>query len=259
MEYSSRIHIIVKDNSVWKCLTSNKLGIDFSNETDTSWYISGDFSLTEHELISVVDDLATRLDKNGVVISDTTNIDVDTYEFYVCYFGNQIRSESIFHPDKRKRMFHETSIKDVAEWINYSCLVLEDEEDKLLSKCGIWCYKNGNKKQYKNIQKQEFEEITIDLRETWKDNRANIIEHISAFDLLELRIVPDEKVNPWCIEAFFEGNSIGCLPSDVGDELVQHLMSNVNSLYGTVVEVKKLSERNKLAKSPIVKVLIKNK
>ena len=53
--------------------------------------IDGDWSVTEKELLGIVQDIARILKYKCIIVADTWNIDVDPYKFCIYSFGSEVK------------------------------------------------------------------------------------------------------------------------------------------------------------------------
>ena len=139
-QYYSRINIIVSSQQVWgRFKNEYDAGLDLASlerESITKSFVMDDeWSCTERELKNIVNRLSIRLGQDGIIIADTCDFNVDPYNYCVFYLGGRI-SES-YKKTKKCNMFHQTSIKNVTDWLKYGAFEFSDIEKKQLSKCGI--------------------------------------------------------------------------------------------------------------------------
>ena len=141
-EYYSRLHIRVSSPEVWKRFEGNHrfdlqdiIGYFpiLAKEGATSFVINN-WSWNEIELEDKVKVLKETLGQDGIVISDTNNISVDSYNYCVYYLGGRLRKKSF----NRSNMFRETNIKDIPSWLNYGGFFkISEKEATVLSRCGL--------------------------------------------------------------------------------------------------------------------------
>lgn len=143
-QYSARIHIKVATTDMWKKIQNTKYpGFDFLDRidmNDTSFVIDGEWSCQEDTLLSIVASLANSLGNEGIVIADTTNINVDPYDHCVYYLGDGVKATefSTFNDtDNLGMMFFQTDIHNIAEWLKYGKFNLSKKEKKQLKDCGV--------------------------------------------------------------------------------------------------------------------------
>ena len=136
-QYSSRIFIKVQDANDWKKLEDidvKKYGFysnPFENQTDDIFEINCDWSCYEDEMIDFIEEIAARI-PNCLIIGDTTNINVDPYDFVVYYTGNCVYSDEIDGD-----MFWETEIDNPIEWMKAADIPLNEARVEYLSKFGF--------------------------------------------------------------------------------------------------------------------------
>lgn len=141
-EYYSRLHIRVFSPEVWNKFEGNRSYdlediIDYfpklAEEGATSLVLNN-WSWNEIELEDKVKVLKETLGQDGIVISDTNNISVDSYNYCVYYLGGRLRKKSF----NRSNMFRETNIKDIPSWLNYGeFFKVSEKEEMVLSRCGL--------------------------------------------------------------------------------------------------------------------------
>ena len=177
-QYVSRIHIKVSSPDIWtKFEEEDDAGFDLadlSKTNQTSFSISGDWSCVEDELTGIVKALSKTLEQDGIIIADTTNINVDPYDFCVYYFGGYVQVECFTIWDDRKKceMFSETNIDDIAGWLSYGEFMVSSEEKEILFKHGITSI-DGH---YESFSTDLDLPSKIYLRETSFEGRDQIIE-----------------------------------------------------------------------------------
>lgn len=159
-QYCSRIHIKVKEPNIWKRF-ENKYDTIFNldnfitngcctkDENKTSFIINGDWGYTEDEIKEIVVTLSKILDKDGIIIADTTNINVDPADYCVYYFGDKVRTklyEDIDDYDDEEsdrenlgiaEMLLDTDIGDIIAWLNCADFTLSEVEKNQLKDFGF--------------------------------------------------------------------------------------------------------------------------
>lgn len=102
MQYSSRIHILVKSKDAWKKLSRIKIEkyhmpYGFTNEyccktngSIMSFCCDGGWDTGDNEVDSLAWKVFDIIGKKCIIIGDCTNISVDTNSYYVCAFGEEI-------------------------------------------------------------------------------------------------------------------------------------------------------------------------
>ena len=96
-QYYSRIHIKVSSIKVWERFEGNNdfdlqdiiSFLTFSGKEGSTSCVLDDWSWRELELEDMVKALAKVLDRDGIVIADTHNINVDRYNHCVYYLGGR--------------------------------------------------------------------------------------------------------------------------------------------------------------------------
>ena len=108
-QYYSRLHIKVSSPKIWKKFEDeDDASFDLAElaESDrTSFVIDGEWSSMENELTGIVEALAETLGPDGIIIADTTNINVDSYNYCIFYLGDRVRTVefSIYREEKKVR------------------------------------------------------------------------------------------------------------------------------------------------------------
>ena len=255
-QYYSRLHIKVSSPKVWKKFEDvDDAGFDLAKLTEknqTSFVIDGDeWSYVEDELTGIIGALAETLGPDGIIIADTTNINVDPYNYCVFYLGDGVNTDYYSSEEEKCDMHSEASIADIQEWLNYGDFYISKKEKEQLFRCGI-AVDNGNFKEFS----YDFElPPKVYLRETSFDGRQDNIENTSNGDDIYLKYAKS-KYDATRLEVMSEHGSLGYLPSDVSDKIAPFLLEGSLKFTGKVVEIVKLSERNRHAKSPIIAVHI---
>lgn len=254
-QYSSRMQIQVSSPEVWsRCAGYDGTGFDLAKlaTSDQTAFVTDELgAVNESKLERLVENLAQALGTDGIIIADTTNINVDTYEYCVFYLGGRVRTKefSLDRNAKKSDMFFETDIQNIEEWLSYGEFSVSQKERSVL-----FCFdivQTGS----------HFVEISRDiqipdwmyLRETSFANRAEAIEKISVGEKVRL-VHAEDLYDPFRLEAVSQYGSLGYLPSEVSDELTPLLLSHHLIYTATVQEAVPVSRRNKHAKSSLVKI-----
>ena len=255
--YYSRLHIKVSSPKVWKKFEDeDDASFDLAElaETNhTSFVIDDEWSSMEDELTGIVEALAETLGPDGIIIADTTNINVDPYNYCIFYLGDGVRTDefSIYSEEEKCEMHSETSITDIPEWLSYGEFYVSDEEKEQLFRCGIASAEGHFEEFSTNLDLP----TKIYLRETSFKKRPDNIEE--TFIAEEVYFVhAKDSYNPMRLEVMSNLGSLGYLPSDVSDAIAPALLNKRLTYTARVVDLVKLSKRNKHAKSPIVAISI---
>ena len=91
--------------------------------------------------------------------------------------------------------------------------------------------------------------------ETGFENRPQIIENASLNQKVHF-VHTGDSYDDLRLEVMKDQGSLGYLPSEVSDRIAPLFISNMLDCKAQIVELTKLSERNKHAKSPIVAISI---
>lgn len=256
-EYSSRIHIKVSSPEIWKKF-DNKDDADFdlaklAETNETSFIIDCDWSCMEDELTGIVKTLSKTLGSNGIIIADTTNIDVDPYNYCVFYLGDRVNTIefNIYGREEKCEMHWETDISDIIGWLNFGDFYVYGQEIKQLFKLGITYVGDRFAEFSTNLDLPK----KIYLRETSFDKRPDHIENTVLGEEVYFDHEGD-RYDPLRLEVIGDSGSLGYLPSEVSDEIAQALINKRLEYTAKVVDLVKLSKRNKHAKSPIVAISI---
>lgn len=254
-QYESRIHIKVSSPSIWS---------KFENTDDASYdlaslayskqlsYIS-DCCYYEEELTRIVEALSVTLGKDGIIIADTTNINVDPYNYCCYYFGDEVKTDyfSIDYKENKCEMFFNTSIYDIIEWLDYGEFSLSEKEKKHLLKFGIACIG----KKFKSFSTDINIPDKIYIRETSFDNRIDTIEKSLINEEVYFTLAKN-SYDGTRLEVKSELGSLGYLPSDVSDVIAPLLLSKRLEYKAYISELIPKSKRNKHTKSAIVAIHI---
>lgn len=255
-QYCSRLHIKVSSPKIWKKFEDvDDASFDLAElaETNRTSFIIDDWSSMEDELTGIVEALAETLGPDGIIISDTTNINVDPYNYCIFYLGDSVRTDefSIFGDEEKGEMHFETNISDIPGWLSYGEFYISKEEKEQLFRCGI-AFAGGHFKEFStNLDLP----TKIYLRETSFKNRPNNIE--KTFITEEVFFVhAKDSYDPMRLEVMNDLGSLGYLPSDVSDAIAPAMLNKRLTYTAKVVDLVKLSNRNKHAKSPIIAISI---
>ncbi len=254
-QYYSRLHIKVFSPEVWKKFDDEDdagFGLaGLAESGETSFVIDSEWPVTEYELTGIVEALAETLGADGIIISDATNINVDPYNYCVFHLGDGVRTEEFDICSQRKKceMNSKTSITDISGWLNYGNFSVSEKEKEQLFRCGIALF-GGRFVEFSTTPSLPNK---IYLRETSFKNRPDNIEE--TFIAEEVYFVhaecPEDSIR---LEVMSDSGSLGYLPSEVSDVIAPALLNNRLNYTAKIVDLVKLSKRNKHAKSPIVAI-----
>lgn len=254
-QYSSRIHIKVSSPKVWrKFEDEDDAGFDLAElaETEiTSFVIDGEWSSFESELTGIVKALAATLGEDGIIIADTTNINVDPYDYCIYYLGSYVHTQE-FGERNKCGMFFETDIEDIPGWLNYGGFSASEAEKKVLFRCGFLAVG----KHYEAFSTDLSIPDCVYLRETSFKKRPETIERTIVGEEVYF-VHSKDAYDPLRIEVMSELGSLGYLPSNISDKLTPVLTNNLIHYTAETVKVVPASLRNKHAKSSEVAISIK--
>jgi hypothetical protein len=253
MQYDSDIYIRVISPDVWRRFEdADDAGFDLADlakEGRVNYTINGAY--LEEELKGIVSALSKTLGKDGIIMSQTMNININPPTPYcVCYFGSDAFD---FYSDYSP----ETSISDEVEWLNNADIGITGkiEKDQLLRFGIITSYKR-NKVIYSEYLGDLDLPDKIYLRETGFNDRVKNIEKTDLSEDVKLSHVKNNPYDSMLIEVKGKEGSLGFLPSDVGNQIAPLLDNGMLEYTANICEVVKASQRNKYAKSPIVAINI---
>lgn len=253
-QHTSRIHIKVSSPKIWQKFVdeddaSFKLA-KLANTEKTSFIIDGDWSVVEKELTGIVKALSETIGEDGIIIADTTDINVDPYNYCILYLGTCVHTVSIVSDDKCEMAF-KTDIRKIPQWLSYGGFSISEKEKQVLFRCGI------------SVVEDHIEELATDLnisdrvylRETSFGNRSETIEKtLEGEEVYFVHSKSSYDANR--LEVMGNLGSLGYLPSDVSDKLTPLLMNKHLKYVAKVKEVVPVSKRNKHTKSSIVAISI---
>ncbi len=256
-QYSSRIHIKVSSPEVWRKFEDEddaSFGLaELAKRGNTSFVVSGTY-LSAEELFGIVNALAETLGKDGIIIADNTDINVDPYDYCLYYLGSYVQTEefNIYRGKNKCEMAFETDIMDIPGWLNYGGFSASEAEKEVLFRCGLL------------VVGEHYEPFSTDLnmpdsvylRETSFKKRPETIERTIIGEEVYF-VHSKDAYDPLRIEVMSELGSLGYLPSDISDKLTPILTNNRLHYTAATVEVIPASLRNKHAKSSDVAISIK--
>lgn len=150
-EYVGAVHIRVKDKSVWQRFGTideerlESMGLTEVN-TDCCYYSDyGDYLYFQafYDFTGTAEKVAKILGKDGIFVFMSTNIDVDPYIEYYCYFGDSVR-----HGYKGDVDFDEYIPNDIDSWLKKLKINLNEKEQKqIMEYYPKYTEKNETKKQ----------------------------------------------------------------------------------------------------------------
>ncbi len=189
-QYYTRIHLKVKESGTWKKLLDidmSKYGFPCSAQDVFSIkrhsLILDDFPLEEEDLKAFVSDVSGRIRGKGVIIADTTNVNVNPYTYCVYSMSSKVKEALYEEPDDRCEMFEAIGIDDIAQWLAYGRFEIGPTERKMLSAVNV------------RIQAAKKEKKPV-VKETEEEKAARLEREREQFKLETLRfmdIFPDKN------------------------------------------------------------------
>lgn len=269
-QVNTRLHIRVASYDVWKRFKKQDLseyGIEDLSEIDADSYVIDESSF--YDIEDIVRIISKVLGKDGIVIADLTDLNIDPFTECYFYLGERVRKTSLFYFYLGKRvrkasfsegyskpdlgcMAYEADIENIDKWLNYAKFQTSEQEQQVMAACGI-VEINGN---YKEIKKNITDLPSIAyLRETSMNNRAEVIEKSLIGEEVYFVEAADEY-DPFRLEVFSELGSLGYLDSYTGETIMPLMKSKRLDYTARIAELVKPSERNKHEKSSIVGISI---
>ena len=255
-QVNTRLHIRVASHDVWKRFKKrdlSKYGIEDLSEIDADSYVIDESSF--YDIEDIVRIISKVLGKDGIVIADLTDLNIDPFTECYFYLGKRERkasfSEGYSKPDLCC-MAYETDIENIDKWLNYAKFETSEQEQQVMAACGIVEINGIYKEIKKNIT--GLPQIAY-LRETSMNNRAEVIEKSLIGEEVYFVEAADEY-DPFRLEVFSELGSLGYLDSYTGETIMPLMKSKRLDYTARITELVKPSERNKHAKSSIVGISI---
>ena len=277
-QYTSRIHIKVSSPDIWKRFVDTDDAefnlAELADTDETSFVITGDWSCVEDELDGIVTALAETIQADGLIVADTTNINVDPYAYIVYSMGSGV------HKNYHNGDFcFETNIDDLEGYLSYkNYFPLNATELENLNGIGLERVKEGKKYVFRKILINEGlnNEIypvetasgdrnknineglnnEIYLVETASGDRNKNIEEINVGDAVTLKHNSGDKDDPNCVEVFAAGKSIGLLEAEAADIMAPLLDTGKKEYTAAIVSALPLSKRAKGRRSSVVSIRI---
>jgi hypothetical protein len=255
-QYSSRIHIKVTEPSVWEKFRDTDDGefdlAELAEEGVTS-FVLDDWFCVESELEGIVSALVETLGKDGVIIADTTNINVDPYAYIVYSAGYGVHVKSHNYSE----YCFETSIHDLTQCLSYkNHFSFDTKELKILWSIGIERIKEGRTFRFREILVNEGLEEEIFLTETRFEGRTQRLETVKPGDTV--RLVHDEKDKTYKnkVEVFSEEGSVGLLDEKSAEIMASILDAGGKTYTATVKNVIPQSKRAPRCQTGIISIHI---
>lgn len=258
-QYNSRIHIKVADPSVWgkfKGVDDAEFDLAALAEEGCTSFVLDDWCCVEDELLGIVSALAETLGKDGIIIADTTNINVDPYAYIVYSVGYGVHDK--YH--NNSEYCFETNIFDLIECLSYkNHFAFNAKELKVLQYNGIERVKEGRKFVFKLILENEGLEDEIFLTETRLEGRTQRLEGVKKGDLVKLAHDLSDKTYKNKVDVLCDTGSIGLLDARSA-EIMAPIIDAGNKEYTAVVQnVMPLSARSSRCQTAIVSIHIQFK
>ena len=256
-QYYSRLHIKVSSPKIWSRFEDEddaSFGLaELADTNDTSFVFDDEWSSMEDELTGIVSALSETLGEDGIIIADTTNINVDPYNYCIYYLGDRVHTEefSIYSDEDKCEMHDEVSIGDIPGWLSYGEFSISKKEKEVLFRCGISSVGGHFEEFSADLQIPE----RVYLRETSFKKRPDAIEQTFAGEEVYF-VHSKDSYDPLRLEVMSDLGSLGYLPSEVSDKITPLLSNKRLNYTARVAEVIPASKRNKHAKSSIVSISI---
>lgn len=233
-QYNSRIHIKVTEPSVWekfKDADDAEFGLaDLAKDYCTS-FVLDDWSCSEDELQKIVSALAETLGKDGIIIADTTNLNVDPYAYIVYSAGYGVHNK---YQNDSEYCF-ETNISDLIECFSYgNHFTFNAKELNVLKRGGIERVMEDRKFVFKNLPENEGLENEIFLTETHIEGRTQRIETVKKGDSVKLVHDLTDESDRFKVEVISEAGSLGLL-DDKSAEIMAPIIDAGEKEYTAVI------------------------
>ena len=255
-QYSSRIQIKVVSPEVWnKFKDVDDAEFELAELADQGYtaFVLDDWSCVESELEGIVSALAKTLGTDGVIIADTTNINVDPYAYIVYSAGYGVHDK---YRNYSEYCF-ETSIADIIGCLNYkNHFSFSDDEVKVLNRLGIERVKEGKKSFFRQLLVNEGLEDELFLTETRFQGRTERIENVKVGDAVHLEHDGSEKSYQNKVEVFSAEGSLGYLEETAADIMAPILDAGRKQCTAVVRNVLPVSKRSQRCKSAIISIHI---
>ena len=186
MQYSSRIKVLVENQKDIAKLSSLRNDNFIINKDRKSFCIDGDWSVTEKELLSIVQDIARILKYKCIIVADTWNIDVDPYKFCIYSFGSEVKYRNFENYNKIK-LINNSDINSIASWLNATKIRLTEKEKEYLQQ---------NKIEYVVDKK-----IYVDRLEEEKKNKEE--EQVLSKEIIQEEILKNKHIKNEDYDVFY--------------------------------------------------------
>lgn len=258
-QYNSRIHIRVADPSIWekfKDADDAEFGLAALAEEGATSFVLDDWSCVEEELNGIVSALAETLGKDGVIVADTTNINVDPYAYVVYSAGYGVHSK--YH--NYSEYCFKTNISDLIQCLNFKKhFTFTEKELKVLQRSGIERVKEGRSFSFKLLLVNEGLEDEIFLTETRLEGRAQRIETIKKGDSVKLVHDSSDKTYKNKVDVLSDSGSLGLLDAKSA-EITAPIIDAGEKQYTAVVRTAiPLTARSSRCQSPIISIHVQFK
>ena len=241
-QVNTRLHIRVASYDVWKRFKKQDLSeyeLEDLSEIDADSYVIDESSFDDIE--DIVRSISKVLGKDGIVIADLTDLNIDPFTECYFYLGERVRKASFIEGYSKPDlccMAYETEIENIDKWLNYAKFRTSEQEQQVMLSCGI-VEINGN---YKEIKKN-ITGLPEVIEKSLIGEEVYFVEAANEYD-------------PFRLEVFSELGSLGYLDSYISETIMPLMESKRLDYTARIAELVKLSERNKHAKSSIVGISI---
>lgn len=244
-QYNSRIYIKVPNIDLWKKVSKEKTkeySIDLYNNKNNTFISKG--CLDESELSGFVQRVVESLEGKCIVVADTTNINVDPYAYYVYYFGDKVKDDTIYFDefdDDNDEMdqYFISDINDIKNWIKLTNVRLNSIEKEIVTN---------------EILKDTYN-FPIELVYTNLGDRIENNEHLKLNQ--EVYLDKGEYLGKKAIEVFTnEGKSIGFIDDYLSKDILQLIKRTKIKIKGIICEYQPLSKRGKNSRKALVSITI---
>ena len=258
-QYTSRIHIKVTEPSVWskfQDVDDAEFGLAALAEAGDLSFVLDDWCCVEDELKGIVTALAETLGKDGIIIADTTNINVDPYAYIVYSVGCGVHDK--YH--NYTEYCFETDISDLIDCLSYkNHFSFSSKELKLLKRSGIERVKEGRKFVFKLLLENEGLENEIFLTETRFEGRTARIESVKKGDAVKLVHDSSDKSYKNKVDVLSDAGSLGLLDPAAADIMAPIIDAGEKEYTAVVQNVVPLSARSSRCQTAIISIHIQFK
>ena len=277
MQYSSKIHVMVRKTEDWEKMRNYETELEFAPElldfmggnafsiNQKSFIIDGEWSCNEDELEGLVMEIADKLEDSCLIFASTTNINVDPYSYLVYYLGGDGVHGQYFDTENTPgygRMWEfsfSANINSIIDCLNYCSrnhISFTKPELEYIKTFDIGICSDGDRIEFQENLHNLGLPDSVQLTGTQYEGRIARIENVSVGDMVTLLREPENEFDSNAIDVRNSEGSLGHLEAGACEILAPLLDKGIATYSAYVCSVTPLSKRSKRYKTALIEIHI---